>query len=203
MSSRGKEIVKSNPYNHILPPRDLADIRDYFHIKNQTGEFKGYEACTDQLSRVMENVINGEYKHPNKFVSLPLGTDNGYYISKIYNDMPRGTRALMELTYSMTDAQVVGSLESMNRDKIFLFGSYYGNPLEFVETFRRIEGMLEMRWGIRLAEPQEVHDKVHDTRRATRGEIIQLVDDTSYSLRWLEEDPGAALAYLAKSKKAA
>lgn len=201
MGTPGKEIVKSSLYENILPPHEIVDIEHYFLTKiHSEGEFEGFDVCAHRLGEVLEQVIEGNVSYQG-FNYLPVDTENGHYKTKIFDEMPKGTRALMELTYAMTGAQITQRLQTRLRDKIILNGNYWDTPLEFVEVFTTRRDMLEMRWGVRLAEPLEALEPVHDTRRAIKSETVRLVDDTLLAINWLEEDPNAAIEYL--SRKAA
>lgn len=200
MSTVESKQCEVNPYSELLPPSSLEDIWQFFELHEHDAHqgLQGYSECAEELADKLERLVSPTNEDPRKIIRLPLDFYNGYTTSRLRNKVPEGgSRALMELTYSLTKAEIVGDKRktddtgSRTTDFIFLHGVYDNRLLEFAEVYTiDPEEGLTVEWTVRLDEIRESSE--HDWQRATRAEAQELVDTTLDGISSLPGLPKAA-----------
>lgn len=186
--SSSQELVPFDPYKDVLPPKTTVDIWNFFLLHEERGEYPGYASCAEKLSDVLDLVVIKGDEAPREAFNLPLTvTKDGDVAIEVTGEIPEATRALLELTYRMVGAEIVGERSINGQDIIYLHGVHEDIPIEFAEIHTRVPEGLSMHWTVKRDQIGELQE--HSWERATFGEMRDLLDTTVDTIIELPESP--------------
>lgn len=149
--------------------------------------FPGYDACAELMLDNLDIVLSQPDSPPDEAICLPLrpGFDGRAY--RLDGEIPAGSRALIELVYFLTGAEIAGETKKRYGSLTYLHGIYEGTPIEFTEIHTQVDGADCMEWTVRVDMPApEMEEEIAQRDlKATRGEMKALFDSTVDEIRIL------------------
>lgn len=171
----------------FLPPQYGQDIVDYFASPQGMKRFPDYDSCAERFIECLDIAVASGEPRLGEAVCLALKPGFSGAAYQIEGEVPDGSRALLELAYSLTDAEIVGSVQKSYGTITFLHGLYEGTPIAFMEVYGDLDGAPIMEWLIRADRlaPEMQEPIVKQNLRPTRGEQRELIDITVDEIRIL------------------
>lgn len=176
----------------ILPPRNTAHIIQYFDRYDfPNGSLSGYSKIARRVSADLQMLAGSNLMPAGKEWTLGLGPKKGKLFMENDQPVPLGVRSLLEMVYSLTDAQITASSVKRKKSTISLNGFFMGRPLRFKETYRKFSGGTLMSWTVRTEDAiPEVQEEIYRPELlAMSGEHREMIAGVEEALELLPEVP--------------